>query len=198
MTTLLLIGFFLFAMLDWVAVGDEWKPGEYVAKPATLAFLLLYAAAQPEATWFLIAALAFSLLGDVYLMLPAQMFVAGLSAFFVGHIAYLFAIDAGVLARIGWLVVIVLTSSPLAFKILSSARPDSIRPPIAVYMLAISAMLASAFASGSLTAIVGALLFYGSDAMIAWSRFVAPFAAARLAIIVTYHLGQLALVVALT
>jgi len=198
MTTVLLIGFFLFAVLDWVAVGNEWKEGEYVAKPATLAFLLLYAAAQPDATWFLIAALAFSLLGDVYLMLPEKMFVAGLSAFLVGHIAYLFAIDAGMLARVGWLAVIVLLSSPLAFKILSSARPDSVRSPVAVYMLAISAMVASAFASGSLTAVVGSLLFYGSDAMIAWNRFVAPFAAARLAIIVTYHLGQLALVVALT
>jgi uncharacterized membrane protein YhhN len=198
MTTLLLIGFFLFAVLDWVAVSNGWKVGEYVAKPATLALLLLYAAAQPEASWALIAALAFSLLGDVYLMLPAEMFVAGLSAFLVGHIAYVFAIDAGLLARVGWLVGIALVSSPLAFRILSAATPDSMRPPIALYMLAISAMVASAFASGNMAAVVGALLFYGSDAMIAWNRFVAPFAAARLAIIVTYHLGQFALVQALT
>jgi uncharacterized membrane protein YhhN len=198
MTTLLLIGFFLFAVLDWVAVSNGWKVGEYVAKPATLALLLLYAAAQPEASWALIAALAFSLLGDVYLMLPAEMFVAGLSAFLVGHIAYVFAIDAGLLARVGWLVGIALVSSPLAFRILIAATPDSMRPPIALYMLAISAMVASAFASGNMAAVVGALLFYGSDAMIAWNRFVAPFAAARLAIIVTYHLGQFALVQALT
>lgn len=198
MTALLLLGFFLFAVIDWVAVGNDWKAGEYVAKPATLVFLLLYAAAQPEVSWALLAALAFSLLGDVYLMLPAELFVAGLSAFLVGHIAYLFAFDAGLTARFAWLVVIVIVSLPLAYKILGAAKPESMRLPVAAYMLVISAMVASAVASGSVMAIVGAVLFYGSDAMIAWNRFVAPFAGARLAIIVTYHLGQFALVQALT
>ena len=48
-----------------------------------------------------------------------------------------------------------------------------------------------------MVATAGALLFFLSDALIAVDRFVTPFAAARLAIIVTYHLGQLLLVVAL-
>jgi hypothetical protein len=33
--------------------------------------------------------------------------------------------------------------------------------------------------------------------MIAWNRFVQPFAAAAVAIMVTYHLGQLGLVLSL-
>ena len=41
------------------------------------------------------------------------------------------------------------------------------------------------------------VLFFGSDAVIAWNRFVRPFAWAQLVIMVTYHLGQLALVTAL-
>ena len=44
---------------------------------------------------------------------------------------------------------------------------------------------------------VGAALFVASDAMIAWDRFVAPFPAADLGIMVTYHLGQAGLVLSL-
>lgn len=181
-----------------MAVARESKRGEYIAKPATLAFLLLYAALQPEVSWALITALMFSLLGDVYLMQPLDLFIAGLSAFLIGHIAYVFAIDVSAASRIVWLLFIVLASSPLAYKILSAAKPESLRLPVSGYMLVISLMVASAFASGSFAAAAGALLFYASDAMIAWNRFVAPFPAARLGIIVTYHLGQFGLVWGLT
>ncbi len=193
-----MLGFFFFAVLDWMAVARESKRGEYIAKPATLAFLLLYAALQPEVSWALITALMFSLLGDVYLMQPLDLFIAGLSAFLIGHIAYVFAIDVSAASRIVWLLFIVLASSPLAYKILSAAKPESLRLPVSGYMLVISLMVASAFASGSFAAAAGALLFYASDAMIAWNRFVAPFPAARLGIIVTYHLGQFGLVWGLT
>lgn len=198
METTMLLGFFLFAVLDWYAVSNDWKAAEYVAKPATLAFLLLYALLQPEVSWMLIAALTFSLLGDVYLMLPNDMFIAGLSAFLVGHVAYVFAFDAPFGARLGWLAAVVVLSSPLAFKILGAAKPAAMRPPVAIYMLVISAMVASAFAASNSTAIAGSLLFFGSDATIAWNRFIRPFAAARLVIMVTYHLGQLGLVWGLT
>jgi uncharacterized membrane protein YhhN len=44
---------------------------------------------------------------------------------------------------------------------------------------------------------VGAVLFYASDALIAWNRFVQPRPWMPLAIIVTYHVGQAALVLSL-
>ena len=198
MEALTLVLFFAFAALDWIAVANDWKAGEWVAKPATLALLVLYAALQPEVTWVLLAALIFSLLGDIYLMLPNDMFIAGLSAFLIGHIFYVMSFTVDPTARAVWLILILVISAPLAFRILIAAKPETMRPPIAVYMLAIVAMVASAFASASLAAIVGALLFYASDAMIAWNRFVDPFPGARVAIIVTYHLGQLGLVWGLT
>ena len=46
-------------------------------------------------------------------------------------------------------------------------------------------------------AIAGALLFYLSDACIGWSRFVGDFPQSRMAIITTYHLGQIGLVIGL-
>jgi uncharacterized membrane protein YhhN len=69
--------------------------------------------------------------------------------------------------------------------------------PVSGYVAVISFMVASAFGTRNLFAIVGASLFYASDAMIAWNRFVAPQPWARLAIMVTYHLGQIGLVLSL-
>ena len=71
------------------------------------------------------------------------------------------------------------------------------RGAVIAYMLVIGFMMGSAIASGMTSAVIGALLFMLSDSLIAWNRFVAPFASARLAIIVTYHVGQLLLVYAL-
>jgi len=41
--------------------------------------------------------------------------------------------------------------------------------------------------------IVGPSLFFASDAMLAWDRFVTLSPSARLRVIVIYHLGQVAL-----
>ena len=58
-------------------------------------------------------------------------------------------------------------------------------------------MLATALATGNVVAGAGAVLFVASDSMIAWDRFVRPFAWAPVAIMVTYHLGQAGLVASL-
>jgi uncharacterized membrane protein YhhN len=64
-------------------------------------------------------------------------------------------------------------------------------------MAAISLMLASAIGTAEALAIAGAALFYVSDALIAWERFVRPRAWHGLAIIVTYHLAQASLTLSL-
>ncbi|MDQ2727613.1 MAG: lysoplasmalogenase [Actinomycetota bacterium] len=53
--------------------------------------------------------------------------------------------------------------------------------------------------AGLLVVLAGgaAVLFYASDATLAWDRFVGPLRRGRLAVIVTYHLGQAGLVVSL-
>ena len=43
-------------------------------------------------------------------------------------------------------------------------------------------------------AVVGALLFYASDATLAWNRFVAPMRFGPVAVMVTYHPAQAGLV----
>jgi alkenylglycerophosphocholine hydrolase len=193
----LLLCFWAFALLDWIAVARGWKPLEYLAKPATLLALLAWVASAPQASPWLLAALAFSLLGDVFLMLPANLFVAGLGSFLAGHLAYLGAFAAPWGARGLWLIGLLAASSPLVRRLLRAVPEPPLRIAVGIYIVAISAMVASALAGGHPLAILGAFLFMGSDLMIGWSRFVRTWPSAKLAIIVTYHLGQVALATAL-
>lgn len=194
---LVFLAFAVAAVIDWVAVAQGRQSLEWIAKPAALALLLLWAALGPATGWPLLAALAFSLLGDVYLMLPANLFVAGLAAFLVGHLAYIDAFDAALGWRALWSIVVLGAAAPVGLRIVGAAPGMPLRIAVALYMVVIGVMAGSAVAAGLPIAVAGALLFMASDSMIAWNRFVAPFANARLAIIVTYHVGQALLVHAL-
>ena len=91
---MVLIGLALVAaVLDWRAVAREDIRGEHVFKPLTLALLIgaaLFLRGDVDGLrWALtLGALGFSLVGDVFLMLRPQRFVAGLGSFLVAHLAY--------------------------------------------------------------------------------------------------------------
>jgi len=197
MSACCVIVFVLAAVADWVAVTRGRTAVEYVAKPAALAALIGYAATAAHPSGGLVIALLLSLLGDVYLMLPADLFAAGLGAFLLAHLAYIHEFDATWLVRLFWWLVVLAAASPLARRVLRSIEDPKLRPAVGVYLAVIALLLASAIASGSRLAAAGALSFLVSDGLIAWNRFVQPLAGARPVIMVTYHLAQLALVVAL-
>jgi len=98
-------------------------------------------------------------------------------------------------------VIVVAAVTPIARRVLGAivrrGEPRELRVAVVAYMTVISAMLATALATGNLVAAVGAVLFVASDSMIAWDRFVRKFAWAPVAIMVTYHLGQAGLVASL-
>jgi len=188
--------FCIFAVLDWIAVGQQVKPLEYFAKPAALAALLVWAACGTPSPW-LIAALFCSLVGDVLLMLPVDAFVGGLLAFLLGHVAYVLAFHPPAVRSALWMLVIVAVLSPIAVRIIGAVHERPLRGAVALYSLVISAMVAAAMCSGRPLAIAGALLFLASDMLIAWTRFVGAKAWGPVAIIVTYHVGQAALAAAL-
>jgi uncharacterized membrane protein YhhN len=193
---LALLAFAVLAVTDWVAVSRGSRELEYGAKPAALVALLLYAAwGGPPPT--LIAALALSLLGDVLLMVPGDLFVAGLFAFLLAHLAYIASFHVAWPARALWLLVILVASSPVAARLMRAIQGNTLRAAVAIYSVVLSLMVASALASGRATAAVGALLFFASDMLIAWNRFVRPVPRAEPIIMLTYHVGQLGLAVAL-
>jgi uncharacterized membrane protein YhhN len=197
-----------FAVADWIAKARDDRALEYVAKPATLAALIVVAVAldptDSARRWWFVAALVFSLAGDVLLMLPSDQFVAGLAAFLVAHVCYVVGFwtdPPSALALVVSVLVVGAVMVPLALRIVRALRAGEERAlvgPVTAYITVITAMVVSAAASGNVAAIVGAALFASSDAMIAWDRFVQSFALAPIAIMVTYHLGQAFLVLSLT
>jgi len=192
-----LAAFAVLAVFDWVAVAKRWTRAEYVAKPGALLALLGYAATGAHGSPWLLAALVCSLAGDVFLMLPRDLFLAGLSAFFAAHLAYITAIPGAIGPRLVWLAVVLAATTPISTRLLRAVSDVRLRGAVAAYMLAIATMVSSAVAVGSGPATAGALLFFASDTLLGWNRFVRPLANARVAIIVTYHLGQLGLAAAL-
>jgi uncharacterized membrane protein YhhN len=195
------------AFFDWIAVHQEQKALEYLCKPLTLVLLIACALAldpdDPAVRAWFVAALVLSLAGDVFLMLPKDLFVFGLGSFLLGHIAYIVGMHVDGVQGPRFLVGIVIVMAALAVigtPILRSVRvgPDpELAGPVVAYMFVISAMVASAIGVGQVVMVLGAALFYVSDALIAWNRFVAETRHSRVAIMVTYHLAQVALVLSL-
>jgi len=141
-------------------------------------------------TLVFVAALVLCLAGDVFLMLPSDQFVFGLASFLLAHVAYTIGFHSFAV----WALFVVLAAAALLAPRILRAADRELRVPVAVYMVAIVAMVTSAFSTGDALAIAGAALFFASDATIAWNRFVHEKSWAPLFIIVTYHLGQAGLV----
>lgn len=195
------------AAADWHAVFHGVKPLEYLCKPLTMVVLIAATLAldiddTTVRTWFLVA-LVLCLLGDVFLMLPQDLFVFGLGSFLLGHVAYIVGmhvagVDGGRLV-VG-IVVVLAALSVIGTKVLHGVRagPEpELTGPVVAYMSVISAMVASAIGTGHVAAVLGATSFYASDALIAWNRFLRETRHARLVIMVTYHLAQIGLVLSL-
>jgi len=136
--------------------------------------------------------LGLSVLGDILLAIPQDLFVFGLAAFFCAHLAYLHGY-CRITQRpaLPALALCTLLAGGL-FTLLASHGLGALVIPVALYTLAIAAMLWRAMACGGLAA-VGAGLFVFSDSLIGIDRFVSPFAAAKYVIILAYWLGQWAI-----
>jgi len=194
------------AVLDWISVGASIKWLEYVTKPAFMLglialALLIHPVNSTERVFFVIA-LAFGLISDVFLMLPQDLFLAGLAAALIEHLVYISGFRTREL-QVGPLLVataIGLVSAVLILPTIDRAlrrdRPRLVAPVIA-YVVVFIVMVASAGGSGSLLALAGALLFFYSDAILAWNKFVKPLPAGRVVNIVPYHVGEALLVLSL-
>ncbi|HEX6305272.1 MAG TPA: lysoplasmalogenase [Anaerolineales bacterium] len=208
-----LLGVSLFvALIDWIAVATKLKRLEYFAKPGVMLVLLIWIwnldGLSGPMVWFALGAM-FSLAGDVFLMLPNENFRGGLLAFLLAHAAYIIGLNQVFppvnLASLVLLIIISLTAVSLYRRIanaLPTIEESQMRLPILAYTLVISVMLLSALITmvrpdnhwtpyASLLVSAGALLFFISDAVLAWNRFVTTLTNARLKVIIPYHLGQI-------
>ena len=218
--TILMICLFAAALTDWLAVARCWKKLEYLAKPATMLLLFGYLAlaggfrSTPLICFGL--GLFFSLAGDVFLMLnfyrfSNRWFIPGLLAFLLAHVAYIIGLNipltgASPVWAIGIGIVLALTAARVLRRIVEGVRAKGIRrmvAPVVAYGTVITLMLLSAMltlyrpdwkTSASGLVALGAILFYSSDVILAWNKFVRPVRNGRLLNMVAYHLGQIALI----
>ena len=194
------------AVVTWAAVVANIRPLEYIGKPAVMlaliAFgLLIHPVSQPQRALF-IAAFALGLVSDVFLMLPRDMFLAGLVAALAEHVLYIAgfrarAFDVTLFAIASAIAVIsVAVFLPPIQRALRASHPRLVMPVYA-YVAVFVVMVASAGGSASVVALAGGLLFFYSDAILAWNRFVRPIRFGRVVNIVPYHAGQILLAVSL-
>ena len=209
-----LIAAVVFAALESLALWKKWTRLEYLAKPAVMVILFFWlwisVGLGGASLWFGLGILL-SLTGDILLMISLdRLFMAGLVAFLLAHLAYLigFNIPIPEISAWGFVLAIIVglggvrvmrrIVAPLAAK--GQAR---MRTPIIIYSVVISLMLLSAmmkmtdftWSTGAAVLVgVGAFLFYISDIILAWHKFVAPIENGRIYNIGAYHLGQITLI----
>jgi len=204
----------ILAVVDWIAVAGEIKRLEWVFKPATLVAILIGAGLLIGHTgprrlglWFL-PALGFSLLGDILLMLPGdRWFAPGLGAFLVAQLCYIVGLNetlppASSLWLLALVAVIDLIVLPPVVRGARASGAAALQLPVVIYGVVLSLTLVSGWATwfrptwplvGRLTVSAGTTLFFASDLMLAWNKFVRQSRALEVGVIVTYHLAQIAL-----
>ena len=208
-TVVLVAAFAVFAIADWVAIGQRHAARRRITKPAATCLLVGIAAVAGEmdgaARVALVVAVLLCLAGDVALLGDSdERFLVGLGAFALGHVAY---VVTALLVGVSWprlAVAFPVLAALLGFQAVTRMLPGALRhggPPmlgaVVAYSLIISAMVVTATGTPSWLAFAGATLFAVSDSMIAYDRFVRPLRRADLPIMVTYHTGQLLLIAGL-
>ncbi len=151
--------------------------------------------------WLVIGALSLSWVGDLALTFDGRRaFVTGLVAFAAAHVAYTVAFVAR--GGIDSVVLLAAAAGTTLFAIvvlrwLAPHRPDELGLPVAVYVVLISAMVATAFSSHAATPDLripaGAVAFAVSDLFVARQQFVTPSPWNRLIGLPLYFVAQLLL-----
>jgi uncharacterized membrane protein YhhN len=182
----------------------------YILKPLTVFLIILLAyhrALHPGSVYSaaILAGLAASLVGDVFLMLPKDYFLAGLVSFLCAHLLYILAFisrgisggtSGGVYPK-SIVVLVLLVSYGAALYAYLYRRLGALRIPVAVYVIVILVMVWLAI-SGWLHGVhprsgfaaAGALAFMLSDSILAVDRFRRGPAYTKAIVMASYFTAQ--------
>jgi len=175
--------------------NDSWTGA--IVKMLPILLLAGASARLMRGAWrrWMVLALLFSALGDWLLGMngvAGNLFAAGLGSFLLAQLAYaqLFWRHRSADRRRRWLALAWLPmAAVLAWLVLPVAGEMAV--PVALYMLAITAMVTgAALADRPLMVLAGALAFAFSDATIALNKFLTPVPQAGLVIMLSYYLAQ--------
>ena len=212
----IIIIFFLFGILNIIFFYTRIQTGRYLTLPFMMPLLgLLYLRETKEKKTsrkaLVIAALAFSLGGDILLLFWWNTLIFGLFSFLVTHLIYICIFATGKLKEMmtfpklmGALSVILYGEVLYLILYFSPGMAPFMRIPVLIY--------ASAFTIGIIAAIsryrkvnmssfwilmLGAVLFLISDSIIAINKFIQPYHWSFLFILSFYFTGQFFIILGL-
>ena len=177
----------------------------HVLKPLAMLLAIVFVAYRADFAWargrffmYLLAALVFSLAGDVFLMLSGH-FIAGLVSFLVAHLFYIALFKQGTAwfpSRKALVATLAVGASMYAF--LWSGLAPALRGPVAAYVLVIALMAAQAIGRAAVLrdkaavgAAIGACFFMLSDSLLATNKFAFVLPMAPLWVLGTYYVAQI-------
>jgi len=204
-----IVFFFIVSLLNILAIFFSINHLFVLTKPLIVLMLIAHYVthAQTRSKTFLVA-LIFCLMGDVMLMFTDKnelFFMGGLMAFLVGHILYIITYrqhqQAGMgeellsTQKIRFALPVVLAGTGLITVLYSSL--GDLQIPVLIYAVVLMVMVITALNRYGKTTVVsywqvllGAILFMISDSLLAINKFLHPFYAASLAVMITYMTAQ--------
>ena len=203
MTTIILTILAVISALIHMWAEYQGPPGLiYIFKPLTMVFIILIAVLSktPPSSRYrvvIIAGLLFSLVGDILLMLPVDLFIAGLISFLIAQLIYTYAFRSGRPLRFKYLAMLLFVIYGVLVYAILLPGLNGMAVPVAAYIVVILTMAWQAWdqwdqlrSRWALLAFIGALLFVASDSILALNKFGEPFYAARALTLSTYYTAQ--------
>jgi uncharacterized membrane protein YhhN len=174
----------------------------FIFKPLTMVFIILIAvlANDPPSGRYkfaIIAGLIFSMIGDVLLSLPMDVFVIGVFSFLIAQLIYTYAFRVGRSFRLRFLALLPFAVYGILIIVILLPGLNAMTLPVAAYVIVIMVMAWQAWdqwddkrTQWALLAFIGAVLFVVSDSLLAINKFGEPFLAARALTLTTYFSAQ--------
>jgi len=172
----------------------------YLFKPLTIGLIIVFALLGENKLPFyrimIIAGLILSMIGDVFLMLPTDQFLAGLAAFLLAHICYITAF-VSVINGVSWWLLVIYMVLGVGFVYFLFPKLGPRKEAVIVYIFVIAIMIWMATEMlfqtpqlGSLIVFLGAILFALSDFVLSLNRFQGAFKFARAVTLALYFTAQ--------
>ena len=204
--------FFTDALAELTAIAAGWDKAALFTKPLLILLLLTWLMASSikfsPLRYCIAAALFFSWMGDVFLMLEtkaAGWFMAGLCSFLLAHLLYiLFFLRVRrtqlLQPSLKPFLITIVAAYVIVLFIFLYPRIGKLKLPVAIYACTIGIMLLTALhafdksrANAAGYCITGAVLFVISDSLLAINKFYYAFPVAGFCIMLTYSLAQFAI-----
>lgn len=184
----------------------------YITKPFLMPLLLsYYISALEYVNWFLIFALIFGFIGDIFLMLPdpektKKWLRIGLISFLIGHLVYIaaFIYEAGNFSHFVWWSIFLAIPFIIAALVIHpklTKYTGKMTIAVTIYIIVIALMgISTTFLIGYADVVAFLLIYFGaclftiSDTMNGYAKFVNKFKFERIITMFTYIIGQLMIV----